>query len=91
MSRAEPRTESIVEIEKICNRVTAGNRIFTAMNPVSKEVERIFLAVMDGDNHINGFTNASIRNYLFPEGIRVMSAVLAVKNIVLPDAMKRAS
>lgn len=130
VSLAEPRTESIVEVERICNRVSSGNRVFSGMNPVSKETERIFLAVMDGGNHINGFTNASIRTKLFPKaaiddktvrnkttriiaklrahkliakiphsfrykvtskGVRVMSSVLAVKNIALPDAMKVAS
>lgn len=129
VSLAEPRTESIFEIEKICNRVSSGNRVFSGMNPVSKETERLFLAVMDGANHINGFTNASIRKFLFPEaaandkkirnkttriiaklrahkliskiphsfrykvtpkGIRIISSVLAVKNIALPDAMKAA-
>ena len=33
---------------------------------MSKEVGQIFLAVMNGANHINGFTNASIRRELFP-------------------------
>jgi hypothetical protein len=67
VSLAEPKRESIVEIEKICNRVSSGNRVFSGMNPISKEVEQIFLAVMNGGNHINGFTNASIRNHLFPD------------------------
>jgi hypothetical protein len=100
------------------------------MNPISREVEAIFLAVMDAGNHINGFTNASIRQFIFPDannsdkktrnkttriiaklrahkliakiphsfrykvthkGIRIMSAVLEVKNNMLPDIMKRAS
>ncbi|MCL6592322.1 MAG: hypothetical protein K6U80_20555 [Firmicutes bacterium] len=130
VSLAEPRTESIAEVEQICNKVTSGKRTFSGMNPVSKETERIFLAVMDGGNHINGFTNASVRTKLFPEaaiddkavrnkttriiaklrahkliakiphsfrykvtpkGIRIMSSVLTVKNIALPDAMKTAS
>jgi len=67
VSLAEPRTEFIVEVERICNRVNSGNRVFSGMNPVAKETEKIFLAVMDGGNHINGFTNASIRTTLFPE------------------------
>jgi len=129
VSLAEPRTEFISEIEIICNRVISGNRVFSGMNPVSKETERIFLAVMDGANYINGFTNASIRKSLFPKevandkkirnkttriiaklrahkliskiphsfrykvtpkGIKIMSSVLAIKNIALPDAMKAA-
>jgi len=130
VSLAEPKGESIVEIEKICNRVSSGSRIFPGMNPLSKEVEQIFLAVMNGGNHINGFTNASIRNNLFPDaakddkrvrnkttriiaklrahklivkiphsfrykvtpkGVRIMSTVLAVKNLIMTDAMKKAS
>lgn len=66
LSLAEPKAESIMEMEKICNKVNTGNSVFPGMNPVSKEVECIFLAVMNGANHINGFTNASIRKYLFP-------------------------
>jgi hypothetical protein len=123
---AEPKTESIKEIEKICHKVTSGKRTFSGMNPISKETEDIFLAVMDAGNHINGFTNASIRKSLFPKssledrtirnkttriiaklrahkliakvphsfryrvtprGIKIMSAVLAVKNTMLADAM----
>jgi hypothetical protein len=130
LSLVEPRTESIQEIEKICHRVTSGKRIFSGMNLISKEVEAIFLAVMDAGNHINGFTNASIRQFIFPDannsdkktmtkttriiaklrahkliakiphsfrykvthkGIRIMTAVLEVKNNMLPDIMKRAS
>lgn len=130
VSLAEPKTESIMEIEKICNRVSSGNRVFSGLNPVSKEVERIFLAVMNGGNHINGFANASIRSNLFldaagddkrlrnkttriiaklrahkliakiphsfrykvtPKGVRIMSAALTVKNIMMTDAMKKAS
>lgn len=130
VSLTEPRTESVLEIEKICNRVSSGKRVFSGMNPVSKEAEQIFLAVMDGGNHINGFTNASVRSRLFPcaaaddkkirnkttriiaklrahkliakiphsfrykvtpKGVRIMSAVLAVKNNMLTDVMKMAS
>lgn len=108
-------------------RVNSDNRVFSGMNLVAKEIEKIFLVVMDGGNHIYGFTNASIRTTLFPElavddkkvrnkttriitklrahklivkiphsfrykmtpkGIRVMSSVLAVKNIAFLDAMK---
>ncbi|NLF47878.1 MAG: hypothetical protein GX578_06085 [Clostridiales bacterium] len=65
LSLVEPKTESIQEIEKICHRVTSGKRTFSGMNPISKEAEAIFLAVMDAGNHINGFTNASIRKFLF--------------------------
>ncbi|GAB6275297.1 MAG: hypothetical protein STSR0004_21620 [Peptococcaceae bacterium] len=66
VSLAEPRTKFSSEIEMMCNRVISGNRVFSGMNPVSRETERIFLAVMDGANHINGFTNASIRKSIFP-------------------------
>jgi predicted transcriptional regulator len=130
LSLVEPKTESVMEIEKICNRVNANSRVFSGINPVSKVTATIFLAVLNGANHINGFTNASIRKSLFPDeniddkklrdkttrmlaklrahkliakiphsfrykltpkGIRVMSATLTVKKILLPDAMKQAS
>jgi hypothetical protein len=33
---------------------------------LSREAENVFTAIMDGRNHINGFTNASIRKKIFP-------------------------
>ena len=64
---ADVRGDSVTEIEKLCNRVKSGNRTYSGFNPLSKETEAIFLAIMDGGNHINGFTNASVRKKVFTD------------------------
>lgn len=63
---AEVRGDCILEIEKLCDKATSGRRTYTGLNPLSREAEGIFTAIMDGRNHINGFTNASIRKKIFP-------------------------
>lgn len=57
----------IDEIEKLCERIEKGNRTFSGFNPLSEETELLFRAVFSGGNHINGFTNASIRKAIFPD------------------------
>jgi len=63
---AEVRGDYIHEIEKLCDKATSGKLTYTWLNPLSREAEGIFTAIMDGRNHINGFTNASIRKKIFP-------------------------
>ncbi len=46
-----------------------GNRIFSGFNPLSEETELLFGAVFNGGNHINFFTNASIRKAIFPNAL----------------------
>jgi len=66
LSLAEFRQGAIGDIEKLCNRTQSNGRIFTGFNLLSPDTELIFLAVMDGKNHINGFANSSVRKTLFP-------------------------
>ena len=56
---ADLKGDCISEIEK-------GNRTFSGFNPLWEETELLFRAVFNGGNHINGFTNASIRKTIFP-------------------------
>jgi hypothetical protein len=65
---ADLNGDCVDEIEKLCKRIEKGNRTYSGFNPLSKETELLFLAVFDGSNHINGFTNASIRKIIFPAG-----------------------
>jgi hypothetical protein len=63
---ADMKGDCIDEIEKICKKVEKGNRSYSAFNPLSDETEKVFCAVLNGGNHINGFTNAVIRKLIFP-------------------------
>jgi len=63
---ADTKGDYIEEIEKLCKKLEKGNRTFTGFNPLSEETELLFAAVFNGGNHINGFTNASIRKAIFP-------------------------
>jgi len=63
---AEVRGDCIHEIEKLCEKTTSRNHTYTGFNLLSHEAENVFTAIMDGRNHINGFTNASIRKKIFP-------------------------
>ncbi|HGJ65946.1 TPA: hypothetical protein ENS27_11235 [bacterium] len=67
MALADVKGECIDEIEKLCTKIEKGNRTYTGLNPLSKETELLFGAVFNGGNHINGFTNASIRKALYPD------------------------
>jgi hypothetical protein len=64
---ADLKGDCVTEIENICKRIEKGNRVFTGFNPLSQETETLFRAVFYGGNHINGFTNASIRKTIFPD------------------------
>ena len=63
---ADLKGDCINEIEKLCSKTEKGNRTFSGFNPLSAETELLFGAVFNGGNHIDGFTNASIRKVLFP-------------------------
>jgi hypothetical protein len=63
---ADLKGDCINEIEKLCSRIEKGNRVYSGFNPLSEETELLFCAVFNGGNHINGFTNASIRKAIFP-------------------------
>ena len=60
-------TKKFTEEGKPDKRIEKGNRTFSGFNPLSEETELLFRAVFNGGNHINGFTNASIRKAIFPD------------------------
>jgi hypothetical protein len=64
---ADLKGDCVDEIEKLCKRIQKGNRTFSGFNPLSEETELLFQAVLNGGNHINGFTNASLRKVAFPD------------------------
>jgi hypothetical protein len=66
LSLADFKLELIAEVEKLCSPVKSKNKIYTGFNLLSPETERIFIAIMDGKNHINGFRNSTIKNIIFP-------------------------
>jgi hypothetical protein len=63
---ADLKGDCVDEVEKLCKKIEKGNRTYTGFNPLSEETELLFGAVFNGGNHINGFTNASIRKVIFP-------------------------
>lgn len=64
---ADIKGDCVLEVEKICKRIEKGNKVFSGFNPLSEETELLFQAIFNGGNHINGFTNASIRKTFFPD------------------------
>lgn len=63
---ADLKGDCVSEVEKLCKRIEKGNKIYSGFNPLSEETETLFQAIFDGGNHINGFTNASLRKAIFP-------------------------
>jgi hypothetical protein len=64
---ADLKGDCVDEIEKLCNKIEKGKRVYTGFNPLSEETELLFRAIFNGGNHINGFTNASIRKFMYPD------------------------
>lgn len=67
LAQAVPTGEVIQEVEKLCGKTTYKNRDYSGFNVLSPETCQLFLAVMNGANNINGFTNFDIRTQLFPD------------------------
>lgn len=63
---AIPTNELIAEVEKICSNVKSKNKSYTGFNLLSSETCNLFLAIMNGAHHINGFTNKDIRRIIYP-------------------------
>lgn len=55
------------ELESVCKRVKFKNYNYSAFNPMAKDISNLFTAVMEGGNHINGFSNKTIRPKLYPQ------------------------
>jgi hypothetical protein len=64
---ADLKGDNVKELEKLCTKIEKDNRTYSGFNPLSLETELLFQAVLDGRNHINGFTNASIRKSIFQD------------------------
>lgn len=67
MALADLKGDCVDEIEKLCKKIEKGNRTYTGFNPLSEETELLFRGIFNGGNHINGFTNASIRKFIYPD------------------------
>jgi hypothetical protein len=63
----ETKYEHVLELEKLCDKTVINNKVYTGLNPLSKENTDIFLAVLDSRNCINHFSNATIREAIFPD------------------------
>jgi hypothetical protein len=55
------------EIEAVCNPIEKKGKRYSAFNPISEECTRVFLAVLEGGNNINGFSNKTLRTQLYPQ------------------------
>jgi hypothetical protein len=58
--------ECLEEVEKLSAPVTKEKRKYTGFNLLSQEATTIFAAVLDGKNHLKGFSNADIRRVIYP-------------------------
>ena len=63
---AVPTNEIITEIEKICSHVKSKKKSYTGFNVLSPDTCQLFLAIMNGAFHINGFANKDIRQIIYP-------------------------
>lgn len=66
LSAVEDLSETVTELEELCQTVQKNKKRYSGFNPVSKASCDIFLAILDGGNNINGFSNKDIRQLLFP-------------------------
>lgn len=66
LSAVEDTSEVVAELEELCESVQKNKKRYSGFNPVSKASCDIFLAVLNGSNCINGFSNKDIRNILYP-------------------------
>ena len=66
LSAVEALSETVAELEELCEAVQKNNKRYSGFNPVSKASCDIFLAILNGGNNINGFTNKDIRRSLYP-------------------------
>lgn len=57
-------------LDTVSKRVTRNNVRYRPLRPVSPEESRLFQAMLNGGHQIQGFRNADIRKYLYPESER---------------------
>ena len=61
MSSVKNISEVISELEKITQPVSNSNGRYSGINPISKNIGKVFSAVLDGSTSINGFQNKNIK------------------------------
>ena len=66
MSSVKNISEFISELEKITQPVSNSNGRYSGINPISKNIGKVFSAVLDGSTSINGFQNKNIKEKLYP-------------------------
>lgn len=66
LSAVEDTSEVAADLEKLCNSIQKNGKRYSGFNPLSKACCDIFLAVLNGSNYINGFSNKDIRKILYP-------------------------
>jgi len=67
LADAMPTNELISEVEKVCSNVKSNHKTYTGFNLLSPETCKLFLAIMNGAHHINGFTNKDVRRIIYPK------------------------
>ena len=67
LALAEDSSQARKQLQAICNPIEKEGKRYTAFNPIAEECSRIFLAVLEGGNNINGFSNRMIRAKLYPK------------------------
>jgi hypothetical protein len=55
-----------VELDALCQPVTAADRHVAAFNPIHPDTAALFAAVLSGDFTINGFRNRDLQGKLYP-------------------------
>ena len=66
MSSVKNISEVISELEKITQPVSNSKNRYSGINPISKNIGKVFSAVLDGSTTINGFQNKNIKEKLYP-------------------------
>ena len=55
-----------MELDALCQPVTAADRHVAAFNPIHPDTANLFAAVLSGDFTINGFRNRDLQGKLYP-------------------------
>jgi hypothetical protein len=67
LALVEVTSEVRAKLESLCVPVQKKNRRYSSFNPISNADCNVFMAVLNGGNLINGLSNKSLREKLFPK------------------------
>ena len=67
LALAKDSNEVVKELEAICKPIESKGRRYSAFNPIDEGCTRFFIALLDGANNINGFSNKTLRTQLYPQ------------------------